>query len=146
VIKKQELVSKIIVISVLFSVFVNFGLNTQFYPKLLNYQAGNSMVKVIKNHNNDQNNIYMTEGSQSWTLNFYTARETPEVAVSDINNIKGKWLFVYDKDMDKLKSQNITWSKSYEVDHFKVTRLSLSFLNPKTRNSILGKAYLLQID
>ena len=146
VIKKQELVSKIMVISVLFSVFVNFGLNTQFYPKLLNYQAGNSMVHIIKEKDIDPNNIYMMEGSQSWTLNFYTARETPEIAVSNINNIKGKWLFVYDKDMNKLKSKNITWDKSIEVDQFKVTRLSMSFLNPKTRNSVLGKAYLLQIN
>lgn len=145
-VKRQDLTSKIIIISVLFSVFVNFGLNTQFYPKLLNYQAGNNMVKIIKDKNIDPNNIYMTKGSQSWTLNFYTARETPEIAISDLKDIQGKWLFIYDKDMDKLKSQNITWSKSYEVDHFRITRLSLPFLNPKTRNSVLGKAYLLQIN
>lgn len=144
-IKKQETTSKIMVISVLFAVFVNFSLNTQFYPKLLKYQAGNSMVKIIKEKKIDPNTIYMIKGSQSWTLNFYTVRETPEIAVSDIQNIKGKWLFAYDKDMDQLQSQNIKWDKSMEVDHFKVTRLSLSFLNPKTRAKTLHKAYLLHI-
>ncbi len=145
-IKKQELVLKIMVISVLFSVFVNFGLNTQFYPKLLKYQAGNNLVKIIKDKKIDPNNIYMIKGSQSWTLNFYTERETPEIALSELENMKGKWLFVYDRDLDKLKSQNIKLGKSIEVEHFKITRLSLTFLNPKTRNDILDKAYLFQIN
>ncbi len=144
--KKQEIVSKIIVISVLFAVFVNFTLNTQFYPNLLKYQAGNNMVKIIDKENIDINDVYILDKGYSWSLNFYTQRETPGIPTSELENYKGKWLFVYDKDIDKLKSQNIEWQKSYEIPYFRITRLSLSFLNPKTREGTLKKAYLLQIN
>ena len=76
----------------------------------------------------------------------YTKRETPGIATSELENYKGKWLFVYDRDIDKLKSQNIKWQKSYETQYFRITRLSLKFLNPKTREDTLKKAYLLQIN
>ncbi|HIP34336.1 MAG TPA: glycosyltransferase family 39 protein [Bacteroidia bacterium] len=145
-IKKQEITKKIIVMSVLFSVFVNFSLNTHFYPKLLEYQAGNNMVKIIKEKKIDPNSIYMIKGSKSWSLNFYTVHETPEIAISEMQSIKGKWLFVYKRDFDKLQKQNTKWDESIEVNHHRITMLTASFLNPKTRPKVLNKAYLLHIN
>ncbi len=144
--KKQEIVSKTILISVLFAVFVNFSLNTQFYPNLLKYQAGSNMATIIDKEGININDVYILDKEYSWPLNFYTKRETPGIATSELENYKGKWLFVYDRDIDKLKSQNIEWQKSYETQYFRITRLSLKFLNPKTREETLKKAYLLQIN
>ncbi|MEN8125621.1 MAG: glycosyltransferase family 39 protein [Bacteroidota bacterium] len=144
--KKMETVSKIIIISVLFAVFTNFTLNTQFYPNLLKYQAGSNMTKIIDEEGINIDDVYILDKRYSWSLNFYTQRETPGIATSELENYKGKWLFVYDRDIEKLKSQNIEWKKSYEVPYYRITMLTLKFLNPKTREETLKKAYLLQIN
>ena len=144
--KKFELVPKIIVISVMFSVFVNFSLNTHFYPSLLKYQAGLNIVEIINKENINVNDIYVFENRNSWSLNFYTQRQTPNLDPSKRSENIGKWLFVYDKDMDKLKSENVTWDMSFVVPHYRITMLKLPFLNPETRNNELSKAYLLHLN
>ncbi len=144
--KKNVFISKIVMVSVLFAVFVNFSLNTQFYPSLLKYQAGSNMVKIIEDEHINLDNIYILDKHYSWSLNFYTQRATPGMELSKVNNNKGKWLFVYDKDIDQLKEQNVSWSESYEVPHYRITVLTLPFLNPKTRNEQLSKAYLLHLN
>ena len=144
--RKMELVTKIVIVSVLFSVFVNFSLNTQFYPGLLRYQAGINMIDIIDKENINVNDIYIFEKRNSWSLNFYTQRHTPELELSELNKNKGKWLFVYDQDIDTLKSNNVTWDMSYVVPHYRITMLKLPFLNPETRNEALTKAYLLHLN
>lgn len=144
-IKKQEYLSKIITVSVLFTVFLNFSLNTQFYPNLLRYQAGNNMVKIIEDQDIDIQDVYLLEGPYSWTLSFYTKRQTPEVSIADVKNLHGKWVFVYDRNIDDLKDHDIQWDESLETDHYRITMLSLAFLNPETRAQELKKAYLLKI-
>ncbi len=143
--QKKESLYKIITVSVLFSVFLNFSLNTQFYPNLLQYQAGNNMVKIIEDKKIDPEDVYLFEDAHSWTLSFYTKRQTPEISLSEIKNHHGKWVFVYDKNIEKLKENDIQWDESFETPHYRITMLSLPFLNPNTRESQLKKAYLLKI-
>ena len=143
--KKQAYLPKILTVSVLFSVFLNFSLNTQFYPNLLRYQAGNNMVKIIEEQDIDVEDVYLLESERSWTLSFYTKRQTPEVSIADIKNLHGKWVFVYDRDIHKLEDNNIQWDESFEAEHYRITMLSLPFLNPNTRSKELRKAFLLKI-
>jgi 4-amino-4-deoxy-L-arabinose transferase-like glycosyltransferase len=144
-IKKQEYLSKIVTVSVLFTVFLNFSLNTQFYPNLLEYQAGNNMVKLIEDQKIDVDDVYLFEDAHSWTLSFYTKRQTPEISIAEMKDLHGKWVFVYDRDIDKLKDNDIQWDESLEAEHYRITMLSLPFLNPNTRAEELKKAYLLKI-
>jgi arginine utilization protein RocB len=66
--------------------------------------------------------------------------------LSELDKYKGKWLFVYDQDIDTLRSNNVTWDMSYVVPHYRITMLKLPFLNPETRNKALTKAYLLHLN
>ncbi len=143
--KKQHPISKIMTISVLFSVFLNFGLNTTFYRKLLKYQAGIEVLDLMKKHDIEAEDIIMIDNSYSWPLIFYTQTEIAHVAPSNIENQKGKWLFIYDRDRSQISDQNIEWQQEYEIPYYRVTMLSLPFLNPKTRAQTLKKAYLLKI-
>ncbi len=146
VFKKAEPIAKIIIISVLFSVFVNFSLNTQFYPNLLRYQAGNNMVEIIKKEKIDIDKVYILDKNYSWSLNFYTERETPSVSLEELKNRKDLWLFVYGKDLEGLENEGIKWDQSFEVPYYRITMLSLKFLNPATREGELKKAYLVHIN
>ena len=143
--KKSNTVFKIVVLSVVFSVFVNFCLNTQFYPSLLKYQAGLKTVELIKEKNIDVNDVYVLEKRNSWSLNFYTGRHTPALDLSKSEDYSGKWLLVYEEDITKIEASNLTWEERIEMAQYRVTRLSLGFLNPKTRNEKLKKAYFLHL-
>ncbi|WP_405209174.1 ArnT family glycosyltransferase [Aquimarina sp. LLG6339-5] len=145
---KMGTIRKLIVISVSYMIFINFCLNTQFYPKLLLYQAGNNTARVINSENIDSNNVFKLSGKPSWSLDFYTKRITPTVPISEISSVikSGQWLFLYGNQLESLKAANISWSKKYEIYHHRITRLSLEFLNPNTRDGILEKAYLLRIE
>ncbi len=144
--KKSEPVARIIIFSVVFSVFVNFSLNTQFYPNLLNYQAGSNMVKIINKEHIDKEKIYILDKHYSWSLNFYTQRETPSVSVNQLKSKKDIWLFVYGKNLKSLEKGGISWDKSFEVPYYRITMLTLEFLNPATRKGELKKAYLVHIN
>jgi hypothetical protein len=142
-------VKRLVLISVYFMIFINFCLNTQFYPKLLQYQAGNNAGLLIKKEQINPKDVFMlTEDKTSWSLDFYTERITPRISITEISkNIKkGQWLFVYEDQIKTLKENNIKWSKEYKIDHYRITRLNLKFLNPESRKNILEKAFLLQIN
>jgi 4-amino-4-deoxy-L-arabinose transferase-like glycosyltransferase len=148
-IAKMNKIKKLVLISVYFMIFINFCLNTQFYPKLLQYQAGNNAALLIKKEQINPKDVFMlTEDKTSWSLDFYTERITPRISISKIpENIKqGQWLFVYEDQIKTLKENNIKWSKEYKIDHYRITRLNLKFLNPDSRKNILEKAFLLQIN
>lgn len=146
VITQMQKLRKLVIVSVYFMIFINFCLNTQFYPKLLLYQAGNNAAKIIKSENIIKDDVFMLKDKPSWSLDFYTKRITPNLNIEEVVNMKkGTWLFLYGEQMPLLKQNNIEWSKKYEINHHRITRLSLKFLNPNTRENILKKAYLLQI-
>jgi 4-amino-4-deoxy-L-arabinose transferase-like glycosyltransferase len=148
-ITKMNQIKRLVLISVYFTIFINFCLNTQFYPKILQYQAGNNAALLIKKEQIDPKDVFMlTEDKPSWSLDFYTERITPRISIAEIpEKIKqGQWLFVYEDQIKTLKENNIKWSKEYKIDHYRITRLNLKFLNPASRKNIVEKALLLQIN
>lgn len=144
--KQMNVYRKIVLISVYFMVLINFCLSTQFYPKLLLYQAGNNAANIIKAENINPENVFILAGKPSWSLDFYTNRITPVVAMNDISKTlkNGDWLFLYDYQLKELKEDAISWNEKYEINHFRITRVSGSFINPNTRDGVLEKAFLLQ--
>ena len=82
----------------------------------------------------------MCDRFQSLDIDFYTQQNTPRKEVSLLK--KGDRVLVYENDL-----QNITqpYKILHQETHFKITKLSLKFLNPKTRNEKLKKLYLLEI-
>lgn len=146
---KMNQIKRFVLISVYFMIFINFCLNTQFYPKLLQYQAGNNAALLMKKEQINPKDVFMlTEDKTSWSLDFYTERITPRISITKIPEkiMQGQWLFVYEDQIKTLKENNIKWSKEYKIDHYRITRLNLKFLNPDSRKNILEKAFLLQIN
>ncbi|MDY0781350.1 ArnT family glycosyltransferase [Tenacibaculum sp. IB213877] len=145
--KNQSNKKKIIISSVLVMVLVNFILNSYFYPELLQYQGGIKLAKIIKvDHSINVNDVYMYEDDYSWTLDFYTQRNTPHISKEQLKNIdKDTWVAIRIIDLDDFKKEGFNIKKIHKVDHFRVTRLSLKFLNPKTRSKVMGDAYLIKV-
>ena len=68
---------KLVITSVYFMILINFCLHTQFYPRLLLYQAGNNTAKIIQSENIEEESVFRLAGDPSWSLDFYTKRITP---------------------------------------------------------------------
>ncbi len=136
----ENLFRKYIFISLLFAIGMNLFLNTQFYPVLTQYQGSLKLAEYVNKNKVDVHNIYMLKGDETWAFDFYTKRNTPRVDESSLK--KGNLLVMSKKELPNLK-------KHYEIvrmeKDFHITKLSMKFLNPKTRLSKLSEMYLLKI-
>ena len=134
--------------SILLMMFVNFGLNSYFYPNLLQYQAGISISELIKEQPISVEDLYIYDENYSWTLDFYTKRNTPSMTIKEIKKLNnGIWMYTDKAEtLRELTGQHIEIQEQFEVDYFRVAKLNMRFLNPKTRQSKLRKAYLLHIN
>lgn len=137
---------RLLVFSVYMMILANFCLNTQFYPSLLNYQEGNTAVKIMDAENISYDKIYRLDGDRnSWSLDFYTAQIVPKIALEDYENLPDdSWLFLYDNEFEAFKEQGLTFEKKYEIVHYRITQLRIKFLNPNTRDQVLERAYLIK--
>jgi len=144
---KKKLYIKLMIVSVSVMVLINTVLNLYFYPNLLEYQAGLQLAKIIKKKNIDPNTIYIIDDRYSWTLDFYTQRNTPAIDMNKIEETpKDIWIFIdQEKNLDQLKSTRAQIIERIEVNHFRVSKLNLKFMNPNTRASKLKKAYLVRV-
>lgn len=146
IIKKDRLLSKIIMVTVLTAVLVNFTLNAHFYPKLLQYQAGYKASFVIAEENIPKNRVYKVSEGHTWALDFYNQRPTPVISLDEVKKEKKPlWLFVSESELEMLKTHGVSASEAKKIPNYKVSRLQLKFLNPKKREASLGYKYLVKV-
>lgn len=140
IVSKDNIFRKYVFVSLLFAAAVNLFLNTQFYPVLTQYQGSLKLAEFVNKNKIPLEKIYMMDGYESWNFDFYTKRNTPRKNPNDLHS--GDFVVLH---QDNLKDI----SKKYKIidteKDFRVTRLSLKFLNPITRPEKLSKMYLIQI-
>ncbi len=122
-----------------------FLLNTNFYPQLLKYQAGNELAKKIKG-NLDPVNVYFWKDNYSSSFNFYTA--TGRKQFDDSIFIKGKkpiWLLFDRRNWDEIKQAGYKIGLTYSVPDFEITKLNIKFINPATRKNELKEMMIGEI-
>lgn len=137
---RENLFRKYTFISLLFAIGVNLFLNTQFYPVLTQYQGSMKLAEYVNENQVDVNKIYMLKGDEAWAFDFYTKRNTPRVEENALEN--GDFLLVGKEVLPNLKKHYKVVKKEKD---FRITRLSLKFLNPKTRPEKLSEMYLVKI-
>lgn len=145
-VSKNSLLVKTIAMSVCCMAFVNILLNGNFYPKLLQYQAGRALAKKAGELNITNNKIAFYN-THSFSFDFERKNLATIYNLQDIQNRKDDfWVYTDAKGLDTLKMIAAPLGKMYQADQFRVTRLNLRFLNPATRAQTLGKSYLVQIN
>lgn len=136
----ENLFTKYTLISLLFAAALNLFLNSQFYPVLTQYQGSLKLAQYVNKTNLPLEKIYMLKGYESWNFDFYTRRNTPRATEDQLK--PGDYLLVHQDNLNDVK-------RHYRIvrmeDDFRVTRLSLKFLRPKTRPEKLKKMYLLKL-
>lgn len=136
----ENLFSKYTYVSLLFAIGVNLFLNTQFYPVLTQYQGSIKLAEYVSVHRLDKKNIYMLKKDEAWAFDFYTKRNTPRIEETQLK--PGDLVVVYDS---ALKDFKIPYEIVSSADNFRITKLSLKFLDPAKRPNQLSKIYLIKI-
>jgi len=138
--KKENLFKKYLFMSLVFAVGVNIFLNTQFYHVLTQYQGSYKLAQSVNNERISKDRIFATKDSESWAFDFYTQRNTPRTDVDQLK--KGDYFVIYKEALQSVK-------RNYKIvlqeNDYRITRLSLKFLNPETRSGQFDKIYLIQI-
>lgn len=138
-------VAQVIVPSFLFSLAIGVGLNLHFYPQLLTYQANAQVGKWIAAHPEHQNQFFGF-GTGGRALDFYAGGVVRWIdTISDAEALIDSGTVVYASQAryQELQARGLEPQSKIEFHNFSVQRLTIPFLNPKTRAHQLGKNYLL---
>lgn len=124
---------------------VNFLLATGFYPRLLQYQLGNTAAAAIDKLGLDKNKVVQYDIDESRALHFY-----------------GKHIFARVQDSSELRSDQVVLTRMsalpqlearfpamkiiFEGNYYGVSMLSLPFLNPQTRSAETQAYALVDLD
>lgn len=141
--KKSGLVPKAVAASVASMVVLFFLLNTNFYPRLIRYQAGKPMADISR-HAVDPNRVYFWKHAISSSYNFYTSTNRQEYNDSLPANEK-IWILYKASQLPDLEAAGLKVKPLFSVPDFKVTRMNAKFINPKTRNEVLNEMVLAEI-
>ncbi len=137
----------------------NFLMNGHIYPSLLTYQTGSELGIKIQNWQNfPLDDFYLLDLNPksdyylfAHALDFYTARNTPEVkTVEEVSRLKQSadtlWFYTDRKGFSSLDSTgDYKIQKVITYDKYHVTTLTLPFLNPKLRPTRTREVYLLKV-
>lgn len=145
---KRTLINQLVYASLLTIIGVNFILNTHFYPKLLEYQSGAAAGRYIVENDIPTDSIYVmldTIQEAVNSLDFYSGSIIENANVEFVANASGIWVFVSEQRKRELEAKNIDFVVERDFKAFPVTKLSLKFMNPASRNAVVSRDYLLKI-
>jgi len=128
--------SRVSMVSWLLSGVLAFNLLafTVFYPKLLSYQSDISFSKKL---NLQDAELVNATNKHTWNLDFFFQTHLPEGSVDELVDRHGIYVLVDIDAYQRLKLLRPDAKEYASAPHYRVTKLSLKFLSPKTRTSTL---------
>jgi len=136
---------KIVYVSALVAILVNFYLNLLFYPELLQYQSGTQVARYANQHFPEHD--IRSLGVLTFTTHFYADNEVRQMDIPMLQEdlTRGEFLiFTSEPYLDSLRMSNIEFEVVRQFNHYHTTMVTGTFLNHKTRHEALRKHYLLK--
>jgi len=146
--KSSNVVYNLVMISLSAALGVNLLMNLHIYPSLLKYQTSAEMATYLESNNVDHAHFFVFDDPYRFSQDFYTRSITKEV--NDINYFDslspGQVYYSYTNHagLEKLKAANIDFKLAKTFDEYRVSKLSLAFLNPSTRPNTITEKYLVK--
>ena len=140
-VKKAGAIHRVIQFALFTIITTNLLLTIFFYPKLLEYQLGNEVSKVILQKNIDKNKFYLYQVYYERSMDFYS-----NYSFQNIENLDSLKTNDYVLIKNELINQEllINFNIIERISTFHVSTLNAEFLNPKTRDSALTIYAILQ--
>ena len=139
--KQRKLIPNTIHFALFTILITNLLLNVFFYPKLLEYQLGNSVTKYINTYKIDKKNFYLYKIHGERSLDFYSNYSFQ--IIEDAKVLKPADYLLISNNLTT-KDLLTNFNTIDTIAAFHVSTLNAKFLNPKTRNSALDYYYILQ--
>jgi 4-amino-4-deoxy-L-arabinose transferase-like glycosyltransferase len=137
----------VVVSSVLAMAAVNLILNAAVYPQLLKYQAGTSASHVVMA--DAQKRPFVSYPFEYFGMDFYYRRAVPRMdsAAQIVQQFAGRevWVFTDDKGREELLAAGCRLVEDRRLEHYHISKLTLRFLNPRTRPGTLMHKWLLLV-
>lgn len=134
--------------AVVTSAVVWFGLNYNFYPQVMEYQAGNQMAEYIHQNNIPIDRIEMARvADYPFSFDIYTAKvydEKDSVQLSAA--LKPLYVFADHDSYVQIQQSDLPYTVMQSFADYRVTRLNAEFLNPATRAEVMDTVYLLRLE
>ena len=138
---------------------LNYFLNRDFYPALLEYQSESVAAEFVNKSEIDVNELYIFFPHEAekfynctnnvWALDFYLNKTLPQV--NEIENLSrlskiGIVVFTKQQGYEEILKAGINHQIVKVFDDFHVTTLNPTFINKNTREASLSKSYLIELD
>lgn len=140
---KERLLAASVVCAVLFNFLQNFN----FYPQLLEYQAGNRLAAAARSQGLDLSAIRFLQGhGRANSFDFYIGRLTPPIDIGALRSPDAATLiYTSQPGLAAIRAAGLSVEVLAENVDFRVTRLNVNFLDPQRRAQTLGHHYLLRV-
>lgn len=132
--RSENKAQKVVVTSAMTTLIIFYLLNSNFYPQLLKYQAGNELAPTV-NKTIGREKIYFQDGESSWSLNFYTKTLHQPFHDSLLQTGRKTWVVTNNERINELQG-TYNLGKQYKHIDFEITRLQGKFINPATRRKV----------
>jgi 4-amino-4-deoxy-L-arabinose transferase-like glycosyltransferase len=145
-IRERTLIKKIILPPAIIILAVNYYLNRQFYPSLLQYQSESEVARYVKSHLLPFEDLVTFEKEQ-WITNFHARRIIPEYTAEDLShiNLAGHLVYTSQKGLEILQDHGYSLEPIKSFTDFHVTTLNGKFLNKRTRPGTLSDTFLIYV-
>jgi len=144
-IKTKNKPYRLIFLAIYTSIGLNFFLNSVFYPRLLKYQAGSEIGQWMKQHHIPAESTGIYQYVIWRSIHFYANGNVQQKDERSMYQ-PGDYLITSREKLNQLQSTGMRYKELFETPDFPVTRLSIPFLQPEKRPSLLQEVLLIQID
>jgi hypothetical protein len=137
-IRKYSKAYKVFYLSAAASVVLNFFMNYNFFPSLLQYQGGNELVKMMEEQHIQiaDSSILLVEPN-AHSFDFYRNHNHPVIAVENFAEqypgYSGKYFLISNYYKKYIEERGFVVTPVISHVDFNVATIRLSFLNPATR-------------
>jgi 4-amino-4-deoxy-L-arabinose transferase-like glycosyltransferase len=142
--KKSTFILSVFSLGVLMSFMMNFN----FFPSLLQYQAGQAIGNFIVRNTIPVSQVKYIEGCEyANDLDFALKRDisfVPENALADLS--KGNYIVTGDTGLSKLSASKVRYKILAEAANSQANKFRIKFLNPETRAQHLRKLRLVVVE
>ncbi len=141
--EKGKIIS-LFAMSIFAVVIINLMLTFVFYPNIIPYQSSFSIPKVVKEKNIAQDNfiIYVLEVGRSadFLLNYNIA----QTGILD-TALNYQYIATNNAGLKAIRSKGIQYETIFRGASYRIAKLQVDFLNPKTRKSSTTPYYIIKI-
>jgi 4-amino-4-deoxy-L-arabinose transferase-like glycosyltransferase len=125
---------------------VNLVLNCLFYPELFKYQSGIAAASFLEKNKRPGTVYTIGEISSEYAFELYSAQPVDQIKRSALDSLKDSVLvFTPQIELDSLRKDGFTINEIRSFPHFHISRLTGTFINHHTRDTVVDSVTLATI-